>query len=291
MKKLGVSLATVILAATALFSSNYENLINKSAQAFNSAIPFHLLYPGSIEQDANPVIPITADARQKRTVEDVFREVLPQDPENSVKDTLLGKDDLNTRLDRHLRVMKLKLGDKNYFVSVGMVSSSEEKYIVILGVDFPKTIITELDLDKIRKRSGIEIKIDNATTYRVRLKVNYLDPIENSTFYMEPVGSTRGPKHSFKSGKLLDMVRDNSYVFRTRNGREFWMIYATDIDSKTKTFAKTRSVGFIQEAGMDTQMYHLPEAKLPQDKLVDLSLGGTVIRLLKNAANILSIYE
>lgn len=201
----------------------------------------------------------------------------------------IGKVNLASQLDKQLTMLQPKLGANPWYVGAAANSATNGFFITFMPLTKDRVIVESISYDRL-KGNGQIVVLDEKTSYRVRLSPNIFDPVRGSMIYLDPVNGTAGASHKYKTGYLLDLTKQNSYVFKAK-GKEFWLLYGTDIDEQNKKFADTRSFGFVNEAGMNTKVWTLPEAQVPVGEARAVALGDTVIRLLKTAAGELQIFE
>ena len=145
------------------------------------------------------------------------------------------------------------------------------------------------DLNRLRGH-GVVVDADAQTHYRVKVTINIFSPVRGSTVNLDPVNGTRGPAHKIKTGEVLDQVKGHSFVFRA-DGKEFWLLYGTDVDPKTDQLAATRSLVFVHEAGLDSKAWPVAEAQLAPGAAISVDLGGTVLVLVRTVDGTLRIHD
>jgi len=200
----------------------------------------------------------------------------------------LGSFTLADRLDSHRDLLRYKLGAKDYDVSVAGDPAFKVIYLTLRDADEIQLHRIE-DLNSLRG-SGVVIEVADKTFYRIKVSVNIFSPTRGSTVKIDPERGTRGPKHRTKTGKVLDAVERESYVFKTR-GKEFWMLYGTDVDPETNLFADTRSFLVVHEDGLSSKAWPVAESKLPVDQAVSVDLGGTKVVMRRTSSGQLMISE
>ncbi|MBI4346879.1 MAG: hypothetical protein HY553_08490 [Elusimicrobia bacterium] len=200
---------------------------------------------------------------------------------------LIGSFKLAERLDIHRALFNKQLGALAWDIS--MASDSEFK-VQYLTLTRPQTLLIKRidDLNRLRGE-GVVVSIDGQTHYRAKVSISIFNPVRGSTLNLDPVNGTRGPSHKIKTGEILDRVKANSYVFRA-NGKEFWLLYGTDVDPKTDRLAGTRSLLFVHEAGLDSKAWPVGESQLAPDAAVGVDLGGTKIAVTRGSDGILRIH-
>lgn len=273
-------LVLALVAAGSLYAAqSIETLYTRGNQAFSGRTTVRAArsqQPNTPLQQRDPQAgPIVEPAQVRGTQEGI---ILAQP---------VGKVLLSTILDKLPVLMTLKLGAKDWYVGSAADPANNGFFITFMSMAKDKIITEPISYDRL-KGSGQIVELDAQTKYRVRLSPNLFDPVRGSTIYLEPI--TGGPSYKFKTGVVLDLVKKNSYVFKAK-GIEYWLMYGTDIDSQNKKFKDTRSFGFVHENGMNTKVWTLAEAKVPENQTVSVALGDAVIRLFRNAAAELQIFE
>lgn len=202
-------------------------------------------------------------------------------------DPLLGSFALAERLDFHRTLLNRQLGALHWDFSMASDSEFKTKYLTFSR---PQTLLLRRieDLNRLRGE-GIVVQIDANTQYRAKVSINIFNPVRGSTLSLDPVNGTQGPAHKIKTGVVLDAVKAHSYVFKA-GGKEFWLLYGTDVDPKTDQFAATRSLVFVHEAGLDSKAWTLAEAQLTPDRPVAVDLGGTSVTLVRASDGTLRIH-
>lgn len=200
---------------------------------------------------------------------------------------LIGSFKLAERLDIHRALINRQLGALAWDLSMASDSQFKVQYLTLSR---PPTLLLKRidDLNRLRGE-GVVVSIDAQTHYRAKVSISIFNPVRGSTLNLDPVNGTRGPSHKIKTGELLDRVKANSYVFKA-NGKEFWLLYGTDVDPKTDQLAGTRSLVFVHEAGLDSKAWPIAESQLAPDAAVGVDLGGTKIALTRGSDGILRIH-
>lgn len=201
---------------------------------------------------------------------------------------LLGAFALSERLDSHSDLFNLKLGDKNYDVSLMGDAKFDAQYISFRRED--KLILARVkDVNELRKK-GVIIKIDEKTTYKFKVSINIFSPTRGSTMKIDPVNGTQGPKHRIKTGKILDAIEREAFVFKT-SGKAYWLLYGTDVDPETDMLADTRSFLIIHENGLSSKAWPIAEASVVVGTPLEVGLGNTKIVLVKTLGGQLRIHR
>ncbi len=196
----------------------------------------------------------------------------------------VGRMNLPKFLDSHRDMFTLRLGANDWDVSVAGDAGFQKYYLTFARGD--TLLIRALgDLNRLRGR-GIDVRIDDKTAYNFKVAINIFNPVRGSTMKITPIQGTRGPRHRIKTGKILDRVREKSYVFKA-SGKEYWGLYGTDVDPVTETLGDTRSFLFINEAGMSTKAWPLAETKLPIDQPTAVDFEGTKLVLVRTAGELI----
>jgi hypothetical protein len=192
---------------------------------------------------------------------------------------------LAERLDAHRGLLPLTLGGSAWNMSMAADAGLTTGFFTFQRGN--ALVIHRLDIDEIRK-TGSVYRLDASTVYRFKLEVSLLNPIRGSEFRLTPEQGTQGPKLKVKTGQILDALRAGSVVFEL-DGKEYWVLYGTDVDPGTGALAKTRSLLFIREAGLGTKAWPVAEASLAPDKPSGVSLGDARIVLVKGSDGVLRI--
>ncbi|HAH05966.1 MAG TPA: hypothetical protein DCM05_05450 [Elusimicrobia bacterium] len=200
-------------------------------------------------------------------------------------DAPLASFKLAERLDAHRGLLPLTLGGKAWFLSMAADAGLTTGFFTFLRGD--SLVIRRLDLDEIRK-TGSVYRLDASTVYRFKLEVSLLNPVRGSEFRLTPEQGTVGPRLKVKTGQILDALEENCVAFEL-DGKEYWVLYGTDVDPATNTLAKTRTLLFIREAGLGTKAWPVPEASLAADKPSGVALGDARIVLIKGSDGILRV--
>ncbi|MBI2069712.1 MAG: hypothetical protein HYT79_03845 [Elusimicrobia bacterium] len=201
----------------------------------------------------------------------------------------VGRTELAPLLDKLLVLLNLELGAHPWFTGAAVNPGGDQFFLTFMPPSKDGVVVEPLDVNRLRG-NGQVVTLDEATLYRIKLQVNIFNPVRGSTIHLTPEKPTQGSSHRLGTGQLLDLIKNNSYVFRAK-GKEFWFLYGTDIDAQNRRFAETKSLGFFAERGMNSKMWTLPEAQLPSEQAVDVALGDTVIRLFKTQEGELLIFE
>ncbi len=212
---------------------------------------------------------------------------------------LLGSFKLAERLDAHRNLLNRQLGTQAWDISMASDPNFKVQYLALSkpdalkgspGLAGPGAFLLKRidDLNRLRG-DGVVVDVDSQTHYRVKVSINIFNPVRGSTVNLDPVNGTRGPSHKIKTGEVLDQVKGHSFVFRA-GGKEFWLLYGTDVDPKTDALANTRSLVFVNEAGLDSKAWPVAEAQLAADSAINVDLGGTGLTLVRTADGTLRIH-
>ena len=282
------ALLAVLLPAAAWASASPESIRVQGERSFGGLIPVvdpvigaPDLPPGGALDPRDP--PIDPD----RPLEPVLRrpglEAFPQ-----ALGPALGSFPLAERLDSHRSLFRLRLGAADWDVSVAADPKFEVQYITFKNAE---TLILHRikDLNDLRG-DGIVARLDERTAYRIKVSVNIFSPVRGSTLKIEPEPGTSGPKHAIKTGTVLDAVKAKSFVFKA-DGKEFWTLYGTDVDPATDRMGTTRSLLFINEAGLSSKAWPVAESALPAGAPVAVTLEKTRIVLVRGADGMLRIHS
>ena len=199
----------------------------------------------------------------------------------------LGSFKMADRLDGHRSLFNRQLGALAWDISMATDSKFDVKYLTFARPEILALRRVE-DLDRLRG-DGIVIQVDAQTAYRFKVSINIFNPVRGSTLKMEPANGTKGPSHKMSTGQVLDSVKAKSFVFKA-GGKEFWLLYGTDADPKTDLLADTRSLLFVNEAGLDSKAYPIAEAAVRAGEPLGVDLGGTRIVLVRTAEGVLKIH-
>ncbi|MBI2362343.1 MAG: hypothetical protein HYV15_03035 [Elusimicrobia bacterium] len=200
----------------------------------------------------------------------------------------LGSFVLAERLDSHRGLLRLRLGAADWDVSVAADPRFEVQYLSFRNGE--TLLLHRLkDLNELRG-AGVVVWLDERTAYRFKVSVNIFSPVRGSTLKIEPEPGTSGPKHALKTGAVLDAVKAASFVFRAE-GKEYWTLFGTDVDPSTDRFGATRSLLFINEAGMSSKAWPVAEAALPEGAPTAVTLDKARLVLLRGADGVLRIHS
>jgi hypothetical protein len=199
----------------------------------------------------------------------------------------IGSIVLAERLDFHRNILSLQLG-----ASAWDVSAASDKDFNLLYLRFERE--GRILLARVRDRNqlikdGVTVTLDPKTLYRFKLDVNVFNPAYGSTLRVDPVGGTQGPAHRVSTGELFKRTRAKSYVFQA-SGKEYWLLYATDVDPATELPAKTTSLLFIKENGMSTKCWPVAESSLEPNRPLTVGLDGTQIILVRTPDGAVAIH-
>jgi hypothetical protein len=200
----------------------------------------------------------------------------------------LGGFKLADRLNSHTDMFTRKLGSRDWDLSVAGDAKFETAYLLLTRPD-EQQLHKIKDIGELRKK-GVNVKIDERTVYNFKISVNIFSPTRGSKLKMTPIAGTQGPKHSIKTGRILDRTREKSFVFKT-GGKEFWMLYGTDVDPETNWFADTRSFLIIHEDGLSSKAWPIGEASLEPGKAVTVDLEGTRVVMRRGTDGTLALFE
>lgn len=200
---------------------------------------------------------------------------------------LLASFKLAERLDYHRNLLNRQLGAQAWDISMASDPRFQTQYLTFAR---PGALVLKRidDLNRLRG-DGVVVAVDGQTQYRVKVSISIFNPVRGSTVNLDPVNGTRGPAHRIKTGVVLDEVKGHSVVFRA-DGKEFWLLYGTDVDPQTDRLAATRSLLFVREAGLDSKAWPVPEAQLAPDAATLVDLGGTQITLVRASDGTLRIH-
>lgn len=224
-----------------------------------------------------PIDPTDPPLKPDTPIEPVLRrpriEAFPQ-----TMGPLLGTMPLPERLDSHRDVLHLRLGASDWDVSIAADSKFDVQYFTFRQGD---TLLLQRikDLNELRG-DGIVARLDERTAYRFKVSINIFSPVRGSTLNITPEPGTAGPKHSMKTGALLDAIKRESFVFKAE-GKEYWTLYGTDVDPATDRLSDTRSLLFINEAGMSSKAWPVAETALPEGAPTAVSLENTKLVMVR----------
>lgn len=197
-----------------------------------------------------------------------FQEPVLQDPklkalEPSPLGGVVGRVTLSAQLDKHRDLMTRQLGRTVWNISVAGDPGFKNFFLTFQAGE--RLLIRPLgDLNRLRGE-GINVEIEPGVTYNFKVSVNIFNPVRGSTLKMTPVNGTQGPSHGPKTGEILDAIKARSYVFKS-GGTEYWTLFGTDVDPATNALAQTKSLLFINEAGLSSKAWPLAESALSPDK-------------------------
>lgn len=196
---------------------------------------------------------------------------------------------LENLLNRVLFLGTVELGGNLWYLGSGIAANEDDLYITFIPQTRKSVVAEKLDRQRLGG-SGRVIDLDEKTRYRIKLKINLGNPVRGSTINLDPMTPAFSKKYQLKTGDLLDSIKANSYVFQIQ-GKEFWLLYGRDIEPQQRRFAATRSLGFLQEAGLKTQLWTLPETQLPENETVPMKLGNVLLNLQKTTDGYLHLYN
>lgn len=288
MKSTALVLCALVAAPVRLSAASFEALragsVLSPAAAEASRILSGESAPSPVPDGAPLAAPSPAPAENEPILE---RPELFDVPADRGVGGLIGEFRLADRLDSHRDMYTLRLGALDWDVSMASDAEFKVQYFTFRrGEDLVLSRIN--DLNDLRG-SGVVVKLDEETSYRFKVSINIFNPVRRSSLKIDPVNGTRGPKHKLKTGKILDAAKRESFVFKA-GGREFWLLYGTDVDPATDAPAETRTFLFINERGMKTKAYPVAENKLKPGLPVEVSLGGTRVVLIKTLSDELRIH-
>jgi hypothetical protein len=201
---------------------------------------------------------------------------------------LLGSFTLAERLDSHSDLFNLRLGGLDYDVSLASDPNFDAQYLAFRR-DSTVILRKVKDANELRKK-GVIVRLNDNTVYKFKVSINIFSPTRGSTLNITPESGTRGPKHKIKTGKILDAIEREAFRFKT-NGKDFWLLYGTDVDPATGQLADSRSFLFIHEDGLSSKAWPVGEGRLTAGKALSVSLGNTKIALVKTLAGRLRIHQ
>ena len=289
MKALGTLFLAAALAAPAAAESMEDlrqkadtNLLEGIGQAAETLkkdafLPGEWKEPSAVEESAE-------EPREPVLRRPTFIEIGPQVEVGP----LLGAFALAERLDSHSDLYTLQLGAKTYDISLASDPTFDVQYLSFRRED--QQILHRIKNVNDLRGKGVNVRLDEATVYNFKVKANIFSPARGSTLKVTPVNGTQGPSHSIKTGNILDAVERESFVFKT-GGKEFWLLYGTDIDPATDQPTDTRSFLIIHEEGLSSKAWPIAEGRVEAGKPLVVGLGDTQIALVKTLSEQLRIHE
>ncbi|MBI5242833.1 MAG: hypothetical protein HY922_03995 [Elusimicrobia bacterium] len=208
-------------------------------------------------------------------------------PRFGPKSAPLASFSLAERLDAHRDMLSMQLGANVWNVGIAADSAVATGYFTFQRADILR--IERMNFDELR-HAGSVFKLDSATTYRAKVEVSLLNPVYGSELHATPEPGTQGPRHKIKTGRILAALKQKSVVFSLA-GKEYWVLYGTDVDPSTDQLARTRTLLFIHVAGLDSKAWPVAESSLPENQLTGVSLGDAKIALSKGSDGSLRIYS
>lgn len=198
---------------------------------------------------------------------------------------------LAAQLDRQRALFARQLGDKAWDIGGAADASMKTYYITFTpaGAPAPVMLAPLGDLERLRG-AGVDARVDEKTVYNFKVKANILNPARGSTLQIRPAQGTRGPGHDLKTGAVLDIVEARAAVFSS-GGKEFWLLYGTDVKADGGGFADTRSFLIIHEDGLSSTAWPLAETSLPLDSTGVVDLDGVNLALTRTSAGQLVVAE
>lgn len=285
-------LVAVLLPLSAAASYGPEDLRASGERSFGGLIP--VVDPAVGAPELPPGVPVSAEPLDptdppldpQQPVEPVLRrprlEAFPQ-----AVGPLLGVMPLTERLDSHRDMLRLRLGASDWDVSVAADSKFEVQYLTFRQGE--TLLLHRLkDLNELRG-DGVVVRIDQRTAYRFKVSINIFSPVRGSTLNITPEAGTQGPAHKMKTGAVLDAVKGESFVFKAE-GKEYWALFGTDVDPATDRLAQSRSLLFINEAGMSSKAWPVAETALPAGAPTAVTLENTKLVMVRGADGRLSIH-
>lgn len=225
--------------------------------------------------------------------EPLFKEPILQDPKPSrilpfeTPGNLVGKVSLPAQLDKHRDLLTRQLGPLGRLISAAGDAGFKSYFLSFAWAD--RLVFAPLgDLNRLRG-DGINVRVDPQTAYNFKVSINIFSPVRGSTLKMTAIEGTKGPNHEVKTGVILDATKARSYVFKAK-GTEYWLLHGTDVDPATNQPAKTRSLLFVNEAGLSSKAWPLAESDLPAGVNVAVTLKDRLI-LRREADGTLTVHE
>lgn len=201
---------------------------------------------------------------------------------------VVGRVALAGQLDKHRDLFVRTLGASEWAMSTASDAGAKTYFATFLQGE--RLVIAPLgDLNRLRG-DGITVAIEPGLVYNFKVSINIFNPVRGSTLKITPAQGTRGPSHGVKTGAVLDAVKAKSYVFRN-DGVEYWLLYGTDVDPATRALAKTRTLLFVHEAGLDSSAWPVAESDLPEDQPVLVTFGKQQLILVRAAGGELLIHK
>ena len=263
--------AAAVLIAAPTFATDFENFkVDSSAIEGSQYLAADAELPGHIK----------------------FEEPIFEKPKFGPFSVGVGKDlggfVLADRLDSHSDMFTRKLGSKVWDLSVAGDSKFEISYLRLTRED--ETQLHKIKNVKELRGKGINIQIDDNTSYNIKVSVNIFSPTRGSKLKITAINGTKGPSHKIKTGAILDRIEEKSFIFKTA-GKEYWTLYGTDVDPETNWFTDTKSFLVIQENGLSTKAYPIPESKLPVGEAVSVALGDAKVVIRRNPDGTIRFFE
>ena len=194
---------------------------------------------------------------------------------------------LAEKLDAHRSLLPLQLGAGMWNVSFAADSAMQNGYFTFQRKD--ALLIKLMDFDQLRG-GGSTYKLDENTAYCFKAEISLLNPVYASELRMTPALGTQGARYGIKTGAILDALRKQAVGFQL-GGKDYMVLYGTDVDPATGQLAKTRSLLFIHEAGLGSKTWPVPESKLQADQPLGVALGDARVALSKGSDGVLRIYS
>lgn len=279
MKLFLVSLAALIIPS-AHASPSLEDLKVLGENRFLS-VPHH----GILRTAA----PQKAGASQESSEEPFLQNPQPQPlPPSQQLGAVVGRAKLAQQLDRHRDLLTRQLGRSVW--DIGVAGDAAFKTYYATFRQGSRLVLAPLgDLNRLRG-DGIDVTIEPGVVYNLHVTINIFNPVRGSTLEITPARGTVGPEHEVKTGVLLDSIKAHSFVFSSQ-GVEYWMLYGTDVDPKTNQLAGTRSLLFMNEAGMNSKAWPLAEDSLKVGEPTAVSFGDKRLVLTRSAEGELLIQQ
>jgi hypothetical protein len=199
----------------------------------------------------------------------------------------LGTVDLAAQLDKNFFVLNERFGARALDLGVATDAGFKKFYLTFTDKARATALGPVGNLNDLRG-PGVNMRLDAATVYNFKVKINIFSPTRGSTLQMTPVQGTSGPQNDVKTGAVLDAIAARSTRV-TIGGQEFWFFYGRDVLPDGSGFADTRSFLIVHEAGLSSKAWPLAESALKPGSASVVDLGGTKAALTLTTAGTLLV--
>jgi hypothetical protein len=193
----------------------------------------------------------------------------------------LGRVDLAGQLDKNFYVLNERLGARAWDLGVA-TDAGFKKYFLTFTDKARATRLGAVGSLSDLRGPGVDIRVDAATVYNFKVKINIFSPTRGSTLLMTPAQGAAGPEASVKTGAVLDAVAARATRVSI-SGEEYWFFYGRDALPDGSGFAATRSFLIVRENGLSSKAWPLAEAALKPGAASVVDLGGVKAALTRTS--------